>query len=234
MNKVHSIIELEFFKKLVKLSFVEAVYLYGSRARKDHQERSDIDLAIVCPAATAEQWLLVEKIIDEADTLLKIDYVRLDELDKQDPLKQNILQDKLVLFERENMTTAEDQNFKDLGEALERLKEALQAAPDKNRFVIDSTIHRFEFCIQLFWKNFKNLLKTEGKEALSPKESISQAYMMKWFDNETIWLSMLKDRNLTSHTYKVVNADVVYERIKQYYPELQKTYDFLKKKYNKT
>lgn len=120
------------------------------------------------------------------------------------------------------------QNFKDLGEALERLKEALDAPPDENRFVIDSTIHRFEFCIELFWKNFKNLVEREGKEALSPRQAVSEAYMMKWFDNDKIWLSMLKDRNIMSHTYKEVNADAVYKRIKKYYPEMKKTYDFLK------
>lgn len=125
-----------------------------------------------------------------------------------------------------------EQNFKALGNALDRLKEALDAPPDEKRFVIDSTIHRFEFCFELFWKNFKNLVEQQGKEALSPRQAISEAYIMKWFDDEKIWLNMLKDRKLMSHTYKEINANAIYKRIISYYPELRKTYDFLQNKFN--
>lgn len=69
-------------------------------------------------------------------------------------------------------------------------------------------------------KNFENLVAQQGKEALSPRQAIAEAYRMKWFDNETIWLSMLRDRNLSSHTYKIVNANRIYKNIKEYYPEM--------------
>ncbi|MDK3160665.1 hypothetical protein QPK87_29520 [Kamptonema cortianum] len=42
------------------------------------------------------------------------------------------------------------QNFSDLGEALGRLKEILDAPLDERRFIMDATIQRFEFCIELF------------------------------------------------------------------------------------
>jgi nucleotidyltransferase substrate binding protein (TIGR01987 family) len=119
------------------------------------------------------------------------------------------------------------QNFQDLGDALDRLSDILAAPVDKDRFIIDGTIQRFEFCIELFWKNFKNLLELEGKEALSPKQAVAQAYQMKWFDQEALWLSMLNDRNITSHTYKKYKADAVYQRIKTYYPEMRATYELL-------
>lgn len=44
-----------FFKKLTELSFIEKFILFGSRARGDNQERADIDLSIVCPAATQKE-----------------------------------------------------------------------------------------------------------------------------------------------------------------------------------
>ncbi len=123
------------------------------------------------------------------------------------------------------------QNFEDLGEALLRLKEILDAPLDKHRFIIDGTIQRFEFCIELFWKNLKNFVEMEGKEALSPKQALSQAFSLKWLDNEKLWLGMLNDRNITSHTYKKFKADEVYAHIKLYYPEMQRTYDKLKEKF---
>ena len=45
-----------FIEKLKELPFVDAIWLYGSRARGDFQDRSDIDLAIVCPKASDEDW----------------------------------------------------------------------------------------------------------------------------------------------------------------------------------
>jgi len=90
----------DFFHKLTQLPFVDAVWLYGSRARGVHQERADVDLAVVCPRASQEQWLTVVGIMEDADTLLEIDCVRFDTLPLNDRLRENILRDKRVLFER--------------------------------------------------------------------------------------------------------------------------------------
>ncbi len=124
------------------------------------------------------------------------------------------------------------ENFHNLHEALNRLEETLSEPADKNRYIIDATIHRFEFCIELFWKNFKNFAAVEGKEALSPKQAVAIAYQMKWFDAESLWLNMLNDRNETPHTYKKIKADEIYQHIKNYYPEMRKTYERLKKTYS--
>jgi predicted nucleotidyltransferase len=90
-----------FIDRLQALPFVEAIYLYGSRARGDNRPRSDIDLAIVCPSADWRQWQQVLAIIDEADTLLEIDCVRFDELDEGSELRLSIERDKKVLYERQ-------------------------------------------------------------------------------------------------------------------------------------
>lgn len=37
--------------------FIDEICLFGSRARGDNKERSDIDLAIVCPRASDTDWL---------------------------------------------------------------------------------------------------------------------------------------------------------------------------------
>lgn len=90
----------KFIGRLKSLPFVEAIYLYGSRARGDHRPRSDIDLAIVCPTADWRQWLKVVDIVDEADTLLEIDCVRLDDLATNAALRRSIERDKKVIYER--------------------------------------------------------------------------------------------------------------------------------------
>jgi predicted nucleotidyltransferase len=92
--------EYRFLRQLADLPFVQAVWLHGSRARGTARERSDIDLAILCPGATVADWARMLDIIEEADTLLSIDAVRFDELGAGDPLRAAILRDRQVLFER--------------------------------------------------------------------------------------------------------------------------------------
>jgi uncharacterized protein len=92
--------EYRFLRQLADLPFVQAVWLYGSRARGTAREWSDIDLAILCPGATAAEWACVLDIIEEADTLLSIDAVRFDALGDDNPLGAAILRDRQVLFER--------------------------------------------------------------------------------------------------------------------------------------
>lgn len=92
--------DYDFLPQLAALPFVHAIWLFGSRARGDHRPRSDIDLAIVCPDASAEDWLTVLSVVDEADTLLRIDCVRYDAEPATSALKTAIERDKQVLYER--------------------------------------------------------------------------------------------------------------------------------------
>ena len=91
----------EFYHALTQLTFVEEIRLFGSRARGDNQERADIDLAIVCPKATDRDWSVIEEIIDDADTLLKIDCVRFDALSNNSPLKKSIEREGIKLYEKQ-------------------------------------------------------------------------------------------------------------------------------------
>jgi len=95
-----------FYKKLTILTFIEQIWLFGSRARGDNESRSDIDIALVCPTATDKDWLQVLDIIENADTLLKIDCIRFDNLKNNDLFKQNIINYKKVIYTKsKNMNT---------------------------------------------------------------------------------------------------------------------------------
>jgi predicted nucleotidyltransferase len=78
---------------------VERIILFGSRARGDHDERSDIDLGIACPGASPEEWAVIWNIVDEAPTLLNVDLVRLEHID--DALRQAIEREGVVLYARQ-------------------------------------------------------------------------------------------------------------------------------------
>jgi hypothetical protein len=55
-------------------------------------------LAIVCPIANNKNWDSIMEIIDQADTLLKIDCVRFDKQQISPELYHNILQEKQVIY----------------------------------------------------------------------------------------------------------------------------------------
>jgi uncharacterized protein len=78
---------------------VERVWLFGSRARGDNFQRSDIDLAIEAPAMSHDDWLRIKlDFADEAPTLLLIDLVRLEEA--PEVLREQILEEGIVIYER--------------------------------------------------------------------------------------------------------------------------------------
>jgi len=91
----------EFIERLKSLPIVECLYMYGSRARGEHRSRSDIDLAVWCPRADDRDWQQILLIVEDADTLLPIDIIRLDTL-PEGPLKTNIETDKKLLYRRDD------------------------------------------------------------------------------------------------------------------------------------
>lgn len=84
-------------QKLGAYPIVEKIYLFGSRARGDHEARSDVDIAVVCPQATPLEWLRLCDTVDELETLLEIDLVNYDEASAE--LKQKIDQEGKLIYE---------------------------------------------------------------------------------------------------------------------------------------
>lgn len=91
-----------FFRHIAALPFVDRVVLFGSRARGDHHDRSDIDLAVFCAGADADDWREVKNCLREGriDTLLKVDCVRFD--DSTAALREQILREGRTLYDRSN------------------------------------------------------------------------------------------------------------------------------------
>lgn len=80
---------------------VHRVILFGSRARRDHQERSDIDLAVDAPGMDVVTWdKLSTSITDNSKTLLPIDLVWLQQASAG--LAKRIQGEGVVVFERED------------------------------------------------------------------------------------------------------------------------------------
>lgn len=114
-----------------------------------------------------------------------------------------------------------EQNLHRVKKALEDLRIVLYKPMDEDRGNIDASTHRFKLTIELFWKLLKRILEAKGVEVRYPKDVLKEAYAGRLIDDEKAWLRMLKDRNLTSHTYDENLADEIYAHIKLYYPILE-------------
>ena len=81
--------------RIARKNNVEKIILFGSRARGDHTERSDIDLAVSGGDFDGFYWDTKENV----HSLLSIDTV---ELDKgiSDELKKEIERDRIIVYEK--------------------------------------------------------------------------------------------------------------------------------------
>jgi nucleotidyltransferase substrate binding protein (TIGR01987 family) len=225
----------QFIKNIAELSSVEEIWLFGSRARGDAIERSDIDLAIVCPKATQDDWHTIQRIVSEADTLFKIDCVRFDTLNEKSPFYQSIVQSKRLIYTR----TGGFMEKSSLEFAFNRLQDALTSLQagishpnvEVDLLLRDGVIQRFEYTIELFWKTLKKILAYEKQISTAPRDVLEKAFQYSLIDDEKAWLKMLDDRNNTSHTYEEEVAMQIFRNIKTHYPIMQETFDQLRKKF---
>ncbi len=122
---------------------------------------------------------------------------------------------------------------KKLIKALMALEQIVEKPHQDDRSNIDATIQRFEFTVELFWKLLKVILESKWVNVQYPKDMLREAFKGHLIDNESIWLNMLRDRNLTSHTYDEQFADEIYLRIKSYVPTFKATFEKLSYEYIK-
>ncbi|MBR4151933.1 MAG: nucleotidyltransferase domain-containing protein [Selenomonadaceae bacterium] len=87
----------QWIKDLAEKFNLEKVILFGSRARGDNKERSDIDLAIAGDRADCIEFSLAAD--EEIPTLLMFDFVIIDEHLSPD-LRTEIEKDGIILYEK--------------------------------------------------------------------------------------------------------------------------------------
>lgn len=80
-------------------------------------------------------------------------------------------------------------------------------------------IQAFEFTFEQSWKAIQKIAFTQGVEIASPKSAFTYALQNDWIPaaDEQKWLQLLKDRNLTTHTYQELLAKEVFARIQNDY-----------------
>jgi nucleotidyltransferase substrate binding protein (TIGR01987 family) len=114
--------------------------------------------------------------------------------------------------------------YTDFQKALRRLEEALAEDLSKGNIVVDGTIQRFEFTFELAWKLGRAILSYNGIAVDTPRLVIKEAYQAKMIEDGQEWISMLEDRNKTTHIYDEDQAFKIYTKIKESYFRLLKSF----------
>ncbi len=178
------------------------IILYGSRARGDNHNRSDIDIAVF-GMPTENQPVFLDSI-DKLPTLLKFDVAFITEKTNTAFLS-NIERDGILLMYK----------YENFIKAIARLQESIEEYNNNPTTTVrDGVIQRFEFCAELAWKSTREYLQSEGYENInSPKSTMRTAYADGIIDDEKGWLSLIESRNSTSHIYDEQMANDVYKEI---------------------
>lgn len=208
MNNIYNSIA-----KAAKHFGASKVVLFGSRARGDNRERSDIDIAVY--GIDKSEQAAFRSAIADIPTLLEFDIVFVSS-DTDTALLNNIKKDGKTIMSKFT------EKYEKLISATERLK---QAIADYNNVHLDSVrdgvIQRFEFCTELAWKTVREYLIEQGYADInSPKAVMKTAFSDGLLTNENGWLEILESRNITSHVYDEKTAETIFESIKNVYTPL--------------
>lgn len=112
------------------------------------------------------------------------------------------------------------QRHQNFSNTLKNLNKAAEL-PTPDIFQRAGLIQFFEITYELAWKMMKDYLKDQGfSEVKSPKATIKKAFEIDIIKDGHIWMEMLDDRNLTTHTYDEESAEKVSRLIKEKYLHL--------------
>lgn len=168
--------------------------LFGSRARGNNRERSDIDLA----AQGGDISEFAAAVEEKVETLLSFDIINLDD-DLAEDFKAEIERDGIILYEEIPVAV---KKFDAFNKSLAILLRANREINDEIYRM--GIIGQFHLTFELSWKALREVLLIHGvSEAISgsPREIIKAGYKFNFISDENIWLDMLKRRNQTIHVY---------------------------------
>ncbi|RME15175.1 MAG: nucleotidyltransferase [Bdellovibrio sp.] len=109
--------------------------------------------------------------------------------------------------------------------AIQRLEEAIDQ--EKNDFIRDSVIQRFEFSVELGWKTAKKIM---GTSTSAPKDVVREMAQNKYIKDVNKCLTAIDMRNRSSYTYREDIAEKVYNFAISFLPELKYLESQLNKK----
>jgi nucleotidyltransferase substrate binding protein (TIGR01987 family) len=111
--------------------------------------------------------------------------------------------------------------YENFGKAFTKLQE-FSTLFDGSEIHMAAVIQAFELTFEQCWKSMQKQAGAEGINIASPKKAMEWAMQADWIAtaDEKSWLTMIEDRNLSSHTYRAAIAKEVCDRTRATYLKL--------------
>jgi nucleotidyltransferase substrate binding protein (TIGR01987 family) len=201
---------------ILKYANPTRIYLYGSVANNEAKQSSDIDIAY--DDENCKNDFLIEDEIEKIETLIKLDVKNLARTEKR--FQERVKSTSKVLYSATKKLRAQDglYNFKN---ALDRFVNAMKQKEslEKEGFgemYLDLIVKRFEFTYEMSWKALKRYLEFLGLEANSPSSSFKEGFAQGVLKNESIWLDMIEQRNISFHVYDEYEISFILDKLEDY------------------
>ena len=120
------------------------------------------------------------------------------------------------------------QRFFNYKKALASLASGIDQHNQRDLSVLEKqgVIQGFEFTHELSWKVMQDFLTDQGESNIyGSKDSTRLAFNRGLISEGESWMNMIKDRNLTSHTYNEEISDQIFTRIVKIYFKLFKKFE---------
>ncbi len=123
------------------------------------------------------------------------------------------------------------QRFQNFDRAVMLLREPMERGVETlSALEKEGAIQRFEFAVELAWKTLKDYMEHGGQVLVpaTPRNVIKEAFAARILKDGQVWIDMLVNRNLLSHTYDVETFDNSVLAIRdRYYPALEELHEWL-------
>lgn len=216
MNQSKNKLIKEVIKIILKYAKPERIYLYGSQANGEATNTSDIDIAYYDD--NFKDNYLIKEDVGNLKTLIKIDIQNIAKSDER--FRNRVKSTGKVLYSATKKLRAEDGLY-NFSQALDRF---IKVVDTEKKFkedgfedvYLDLVVKRFEFTYEMSWKALKRFLSFLGIEATNPRNVFKEAYAQSIISDETIWLDMIEQRNLSSHVYDELEISEILDKKENY------------------
>jgi len=195
-------------EQLSLLPSVRKALLIGARSRGEHQERSDVDIAVSMPGAAAVEWERFVSAVEQCPTLLRVNLLRLDACDPETRLHAET---EGVLFFHPL-----DRPWNLFRASLDGLGRCL-ADDLSSPAVRDGLLFRFARTVDLFHRLLRALLVSRDLAERGLKDSFRLAYQQRWIADEERWLSLLQAKFWSERAYDDERISLLVEKIPRHY-----------------
>jgi len=125
------------------------------------------------------------------------------------------------------------QRFNNFQKSLKQLDEAMTLLEKRNLSPLEQqgVIQAFEYNYELAWNVLKDFYENQGEQNIQgSRDAIKLAFKRGIIINGDVWLSMIKSRALTSHTYnEETTQEILKDIVEKYYIEFTQLKSTLEK-----